>query len=106
MSGKAQKRRVREAGREPRATRTDASGAGKGLPTMKVLDKQFHVPRMDERIANAESIVFLMAEVVCKNFDAGYERADRLREAFCELAGCRRSNSRISAIVRRELAKC
>ena len=73
---------------------------------MGLLGNPSSITRMDERIGNVERILFLMVEVVCKNFGPGYEREDRLREAFCELAGCQRNHRRVSAVVRRELAKC
>ena len=88
----------------------DTSGAGKGLSAMKLLEHNHPVHRMDERIAEAERILFLMAEVVRKNFFLRVTREDRLLAAFCELAGGEDLSpvelQRISRMVRKELAKC
>jgi hypothetical protein len=73
---------------------------------MRLLDEKNAVHRMDERIANAETILFLMAEVICRNYERAPEREDRLARAICELAGCQRSHRRVRAMVERELAKC
>ncbi len=73
---------------------------------MRLLDTQEDVHRMDERIAKVEPVVFLMAEVVCRNYEQAPERDDRLAGAICQLAGCQRSHRRVRAMVRKELAKC
>ncbi len=108
MSGKAQTRRVGEQSGRARGTRSDAGAAGKGLSDMKLLVENSNVPTMEQRLENTEPILFLMAEVICKNFATKGERTARLTDAVVALAAVHSSVMlpRVWRMVKRELAKC